>query len=113
MATADRSVRLRVIAVERRRRTVLPPAVPVFEPMNHDRIHAREPTHDRDRWSTGTIESIATRDGHCVVTVETTDGDPIELVVTLAIRDLFVSRLDLDAGESAVGERVWYRQRGG
>ncbi len=81
--------------------------------MSHDRIHAREPTHHRDRWSPGTIEAIGRRDGHCVVTVAAEDGETVELVVTVAIRDLFVGRLDLDEGESPVGERVWYRKRGG
>ena len=80
--------------------------------MNHDRIHARRPTHDLDRWSTGTIESITERDGHCVVTVVTADGDVVELVVTFAIRDLVLSRLDVDDGEPAAGEQVWYRRRG-
>ena len=61
--------------------------------MNHDRIHARKPTHDIARWSTGTIDTIEQRDGHCVVTVIDDDNDPVELVVTLAIRDLFLSRL--------------------
>jgi hypothetical protein len=81
--------------------------------MNHDRIHARQPTHDLDRWSTGTIESITERDGHCVVTVAPADGDVVELVVTFAIRDLVLSRLDVDDGASPVGEQVWYRRRGG
>ena len=81
--------------------------------MNHDRIHARRPTHDRDRWSTGTIESITERDGHCVVTVETAADDVVELVVTFAIRELVLSRLDVDDGASPVGERVWYRKHGG
>jgi hypothetical protein len=67
--------------------------------MNHDRIHARKPSHDVEKWTVGTIGSIGERDGHCVVTV--------------AVRDLFVGRLDLDDGESPVGCRVWYRQRGG
>ncbi|MFC7138141.1 hypothetical protein ACFQRB_20020 [Halobaculum litoreum] len=80
--------------------------------MNHDRIHAREPTHDRDRWSVGVVESVAERDGHAVVTVrDADDGDAVELTVTLAVRDLFVSRLDPD--EPTVGQRVWYRERGG
>jgi hypothetical protein len=57
--------------------------------MNHDRLHARKPTHDIDRWSTGTVEAIETRDGHCVVTVVTTDNEQVELVVTFAIRDRF------------------------
>ena len=81
--------------------------------MAHDRIHAREPDHHIERWSVGTIESIGERDGHCVVTVESVDGETVELVVTFAIRDLFLSRLDTDDGESPVGERVWYRQHGG
>ena len=67
--------------------------------VTHDRIHAREPTHHVDRWSIGTVE--------------TPDGEAVELVVTLAIRDLFVSRLDLDDGDTPVGERVWYREHGG
>jgi hypothetical protein len=76
----------------------------------HDRIHARKPTHDIDRWSVGTIEAMAQRDGHCVVTVRGESGDEIELVVTLAIRELFTSRLDSD---DPVGEQVWYRKHGG
>ena len=80
--------------------------------MNHDRIHAREPTHDRDRWSVGRVESVAERDGHAVVAVRDEEtGERVELTVTLAIRDLFVSRLAPDA-DSPVGERVWYRRRG-
>lgn len=58
------------------------------------------------------IASIDQRDGHCVVGVRPDDGDAVELVVTMAVRDLFVSRLDIDDGESPVGERVWYRKRG-
>jgi len=34
-------------------------------------------------------------------------------VITLAVRDLFVGRLPIGDGESPVGERVWYRKRGG
>ena len=83
--------------------------------MVHDRLHAREPTHDLDRWSTGVVVGIAQRDGHCVVSVEPEDADDrtVELVVTFAVRDLFLDRLDIDDGESPVGERVWYRKRGG
>lgn len=81
--------------------------------MSHDRIHAREPTHHLERWSVGTIESVKERDGHCVVTVDGENGVSVELVVTVAIRDLFVSRLDIEDGDSPVGEQVWYRKRGG
>ena len=80
---------------------------------NHDRLRARKPTHGVERWSTGIVEAIEERDGHCVVTVETDGGGAVELVVTLAVRDLFVSRLDADDGQSPIGERVWYRKRGG
>jgi len=80
--------------------------------MDHDRIHAREPSHHVDRWTPGTIESIETRDGHCVVGVRPDDGEAVELVVTMAVRDLFVSRLDIGEAESPIGERVWYRKRG-
>jgi hypothetical protein len=80
--------------------------------MTHDRIHAREPAHHRDRWTVGTVDALDQRDGHCVVTVTTENGETLERTVTLAIRDLFVSRLDIGENESPVGERVWYRQRG-
>ena len=99
--------------------------------MNHDRVHAREPSHHVDRWSVGEIESIDERDGHCVVTVrpveESAEGaesggsggeagsneSSVELLITFAVRDLFVSRLSIGDDESPVGERVWYRKRGG
>jgi hypothetical protein len=93
--------------------------------VTHDRIHAREPTHHVDRWTRGTIESVGERDGHCVVTVEPAAGadaagdgegeeeDRVELVVTFAVRDLFLDRLDLADDESPVGETVWYREHGG
>ena len=81
--------------------------------MKHDRIHAQKPTHEMERWSTGTIDSVEQRDGHCVVTVSDDDNEPIELVVTIAIRDLFLSRLDINEGESPAGEKVWYREHGG
>ncbi|WP_123538361.1 DUF7861 family protein [Halosimplex salinum] len=81
--------------------------------MNQDRIHAREPSHHVDRWSVGTIEAVEERDGHCVVTVRTAADETVSLTVTLAVRDLFVRRLPIDKGESPVGERVWYRKRGG
>lgn len=83
--------------------------------MNHDRIHAREPQQDPDRWSSGVIDSLRTEHGHCVVTVDPDAGpeEQIELTVTLAVRDLFVSRLPTDLDDSPVGERIWYRKRGG
>jgi hypothetical protein len=94
--------------------------------VNHDRVHAREPSHHVDRWSVGVIESMGERDGHAVVTVRPVESEggggkeargsgdaPVELAITLAVRDLFVGRLSVEEGESPVGERVWYRKRGG
>ncbi|KAB1186904.1 MULTISPECIES: hypothetical protein [Haloferax] len=81
--------------------------------MAHDRIHAREPTHDIDRWTEGTIEAVEERDGHWVVHARNDTNESVELVVTLAIRDLFLSRLDIEDGASPVGERFWYRKKGG
>lgn len=93
--------------------------------MNHDRIHARTPKTDLDRWQTGTITAVGERDGHAVFTValadpEATDTDEldsstetVELTVTHAVRDLVVSRLDGETEESPVGELVWFRRRGG
>jgi len=81
--------------------------------MNHDRIHARKPTQDTRRWSAGKIEPLGERDGHCLVTVRAdTDWSLVEPVVTFAVRELFVSRLDIDEDESPVGQRIWYRRRG-
>ncbi len=75
--------------------------------MAHDRIHAREPTHHTAEWETGTITAVTERDGHWVVTV-----DSIELRTTFAIRDLVTRRLDIDPGESPVGQQIWYKQHG-
>lgn len=80
--------------------------------MSHDRIHAQKPDHDIERWAGGIIETIEQRDGHCVVTVSTEGNEQVELVVTLAIQDLFIRRLELDEGESPMGERVWFRKHG-
>ncbi|WP_181691474.1 hypothetical protein [Natronomonas sp. LN261] len=87
--------------------------------MNHDRLHARKPTHDIGRWSSGVVESVGERDGHRVVTVRTAggehdrkeDGETVDLVVTFAVYELFLGRVETDGG-SPIGERVWYRKRG-
>ncbi|WP_255191982.1 hypothetical protein [Natronobeatus ordinarius] len=81
--------------------------------MTHDRIHARKPTHDVERWSVGTIEHISKRDGHYVFEVRTAGGDTVELTVTVAIQELVLSRLNLEDDESPVGSQVWYRKFGG
>jgi len=80
--------------------------------VTHDRIHAQEPDHHVDRWTAGTVDSVTERHGHCVVTVTAEDGETVELQITLAVRDLFLDRLDIGPEESPVGERVWYRVHG-
>ncbi len=37
----------------------------------------------------------------------------VELTVTTAVRELVCGRLEIDDGESPVGEHVWFRERGG
>jgi hypothetical protein len=87
--------------------------------MAHDRVHARPP-HDPENWRVGSVTALAERDGHAVFTVRP-EGDegpesgsdtvePVELVVTLAVRDLVCRRLDAD---EPVGARVWFRRHGG
>ena len=88
--------------------------------MAHDRIHARPP-HDPENWREGIVRAVTERDGHAVFAVEPLDGDDgertdagrasgaIELVVTFAVRDLVLRRLD--EGDP-VGQRVWFRRRG-
>ncbi len=81
--------------------------------MSHDRVRARKPTHDVDRWSVGTVERTTRRSGDAVFELRTDEGETVELVVTAAIGELVVSRLDLEADESPVVARVWYRKRDG
>ncbi|MFC7074060.1 hypothetical protein ACFQJ7_02095 [Halovenus rubra] len=81
--------------------------------MTHDRVHAQEPTHHRERWSVGVVSTIREQDGHCIVTVNPEAGGSVELVVTLAVRELFVSRLEIGDEGSPVGEQVWFRKYGG
>jgi len=80
--------------------------------VHHDRIHAREPTHNRAAWCVGTVRAARERDGHWAVTVETEEGGRVELTTTLAIRDLVRSRLP-EPEASPVGQRVWFRKKGG
>ncbi|MEZ3143627.1 hypothetical protein [Halobaculum sp. MBLA0143] len=99
--------------------------------MNHDRIHSRPPQQDPERWREGVIRSLTERDGHAVFVVAPVEGaedgaeaddaesvadgerETVELTVTTAVRDLAVGRLEIDEGESPVGEHVWFRERGG
>ncbi|MFU8868124.1 hypothetical protein [Natronococcus sp.] len=80
--------------------------------MSHDRIRARKPTTDADRWTVGTVERTSRRDGDVVFEVRPDEGEAVDLAVTTAVGKLVEKRLDLEDGESPVGARVWYRKRG-
>ena len=80
--------------------------------MSRDRIRARKPTTDVDRWTVGTVERTDSRDGNAVFEVRSDEGESVELVATAAIGKLVEKRLDLEVGESPVGARVWYRSGG-
>ena len=80
--------------------------------MSHDRIRARKPTTNVDRWTVGTVERTGNRDGNAVFEVRIDKGESVELVVTAAIGELVEKPLGLEDGESPVGARVWYRSGG-
>ncbi|MDG5760242.1 hypothetical protein QA600_12935 [Natronococcus sp. A-GB1] len=80
--------------------------------MSHDRIRARKPTTDVDRWTVGTVERTGNRDGNAVE-VQRDEGDSVEFLATSALGKLVEKRLELEDGESPVGARVWYRKHGG
>ncbi len=83
----------------------------------HDRLHARPPTHDTDRWTEGRVVGVTHEAGGVVVSVRTAGaaGDTVELRVSDAVYDLFVRRVDPDDrtdGEVDAGAPVWFRVRG-
>ena len=77
-----------------------------------DRIRARPPPTDGDRWAEGRVTSVTHDDTHgrYVVRVETEDGEAT-VRVTPAIYDLFTGRLERPAETPAdvVGATVWVR----
>lgn len=85
-----------------------------------DRIHARPPGHDVERWTEGRVIEVAKQPGRVVVTVRPeTEGsgaaETVDLRVTEAVYDLFVGRVaEADRADSDVcpGAPVWYRKRG-
>lgn len=79
--------------------------------MVHDRVHAREP-HDPENWRVGVIRAVTERDGHAVFVVapEQAAGDTVDLMLTFDVRDLVLRRLG--DGEP-VGQRIWFRRKGG
>ena len=45
-------------------------------------------------------------------TADADERPTVELTVTTAVRELVCDRLEIDDGESPVGEHVWFRERG-
>ncbi len=95
-----------------------------------DRVHARPPTHDVERWTEGRVIEVTKPPGRVVVTVRPeTEGstepepeseseskpEPVDLRVTEAVYDLFVGRvteMNRVDGDACPGTPVWYRERG-
>ncbi len=75
----------------------------------NDRIRAKPPATEADRWTETTIRAVRFDDtqGQYVITV--TDGT--EVRVSQAVFELFVGRLErpVDTPEDAVGATAWYR----
>jgi hypothetical protein len=85
-----------------------------------DRLHARPPAHDVERWTEGRVVAVAKPPGRVVVTVRPeTEGvaepEPVDLGVSEAVYDLFVGRVAAEHradGDVRPGAPVWYRKRG-
>ena len=73
--------------------------------MVNDRLRAKPPTTDVDRWRSGTVEAVDRREEGVVVTVAA-DGETVEVRVTEAIYDLFSGRIE---AADPVGETVWFK----
>lgn len=74
----------------------------------NDRIRARPPATDVDRWWEGVVREVRfdEHEHRYTVTVEPDDGDPVEVTLSESLYDLFTGRLDAD---EPVGETVWVR----
>lgn len=89
-----------------------------------DRLHARPPTHDVERWTESRVVGVEKPPGRAVVTVRPETGgdgggesDPesVDLRVSEAVYDLFVGRVaeeNRSEGDVLPGAPVWYRKRG-
>lgn len=73
--------------------------------MVHDRLRAKPPTTEVDRWRSGTVVAVRDAEGGTAVVVETED-ERVTVSVTDAVFDLFSGRLE---EVDPVGETVWFR----
>jgi hypothetical protein len=74
----------------------------------HDRIRAKPPATEPDRWQEAVVRSVRFDDHEhrYTVTVAVADGDTVEVTVSESLYDLFTGRLD---AADPVGETVWVR----
>lgn len=82
-----------------------------------DRLHARPPAHDVERWTEGNVVGVEHASGRVTVTVRPKGkGDGVvDLAVSEAVYDLFVRRVaaaDRSEGDVLPGAAVWFRKRG-
>lgn len=77
-----------------------------WEAMVNDRIRAKPPTTDVDRWRRGTVRGVEEAGGEVRVTVESEDGDRVAVTVTPAVYDLFAGRV---AAGDPVEEQAWFK----
>lgn len=74
--------------------------------MANDRIRAKAPTTDVDRWRRGTVREVTEAGGEVRVTVESEGGETVDVTVTPAVYDLFAGRV---AADDPVGEPAWFK----
>lgn len=81
----------------------------------YDRLHARPPAHDPERWTAGRVLEVESEPGAVAVGVRADEtGETTVLRVSEAVYDLFVGRVDpadRAEGEVCPGAPVWFRAR--
>lgn len=75
--------------------------------MSEDRIRAKEPKREKDRWQKGEIVDSFLENGRRKILVEAR-SDEYKLDISNAIYDLFTGRLDISDDETPVGETVYF-----
>lgn len=77
----------------------------------NDRLRAKPPTTDIDRWREGTVRSVDAEGSRVTVRVAPSDDSPVAVTVTEAVFELFCGRLPtkVASAEDVVGQRVWFK----
>lgn len=77
--------------------------------MGEDRIRAKKPVQNIERWNSGEIVRISNEDGKYKINLST-ESDNIDLIVSESIYELFTRRLESD---NPIGEDVFFIQKEG